>query len=177
MVISYLFQTIIITHSDLLWFIGEHCKFRTWRNISILQDNCPYVQNPDQFDTESDPDNRGDACDNCPTTPNPDQTDTDGDGKGDKCDPDIDNDGGCDVMIAISRLKEFLCLDSWFLSLCLQFWHLCQLYIICYLNTFMNQWHLINHTRIKQDAHETDLHCMRGVADFSWSYAPVFFVT
>lgn len=77
-----------------------------------MQDNCPYVQNPDQFDTESDPDNRGDACDNCPTTPNPDQTDTDGDGKGDKCDPDIDNDGGCDVMIAISRLKEFLCLDS-----------------------------------------------------------------
>ena len=57
------------------------------------QDNCPLVPNPLQEDGERDKDKRGDACDNCPTTPNPDQTDTDGDGEGDICDPDKDNDG------------------------------------------------------------------------------------
>ncbi|RUS69967.1 hypothetical protein EGW08_022275, partial [Elysia chlorotica] len=55
--------------------------------------NCPLVPNPDQADTERDPDQRGDACDNCPTVPNPDQKDTDSDGMGDNCDLDMDDDG------------------------------------------------------------------------------------
>lgn len=58
-----------------------------------FQDNCPLVANPTQ--TDSDPegsDKKGDACDNCPTVANLDQEDTDGDGKGDACDDDLDND-------------------------------------------------------------------------------------
>lgn len=58
-----------------------------------FQDNCPLVANPSQSDSDPEgSDKKGDACDNCPTVANLDQEDTDGDGKGDACDDDLDND-------------------------------------------------------------------------------------
>lgn len=68
---------------------GIHC--------SLFQDNCPLVVNPGQENSDEREGERGDSvgdeCDNCPSMPNPDQNDADGDGRGDVCDPDADNDG------------------------------------------------------------------------------------
>ena len=70
-------------------------------------DNCPVDPNPNQANTDGDP--QGDACDpdddndgdpdgadNCPTTANPNQANTDGDALGNACDADDDNDGDPD---------------------------------------------------------------------------------
>ncbi|TWT42033.1 Alpha-agarase precursor [Phycisphaerae bacterium RAS1] len=67
-------------------------------------DNCDFISNPDQTDTDGD--GQGDACDNdddndglndgadnCPGVSNPSQKDTDHDGQGDECDGDDDGDG------------------------------------------------------------------------------------
>ena len=73
-----------------------------------MYDNCPYIYNPDQ--TDSDGDHIGDACDqdidgdsvlntsdNCPLTVNADQANNDSDSQGDVCDDDDDNDGVADM--------------------------------------------------------------------------------
>ena len=57
----------------------------------IFQDNCHFVNNWDQTDTDGD--GVGNACDNCPSDSNSDQLDSDLDGTGDECDTDDDNDG------------------------------------------------------------------------------------
>lgn len=72
--------------------------------VQDVLDNCPFVSNPGQQDSNDD--GIGDGCDdedgdgidqtdNCPTDFNPDQSDRDGDGMGDACDPctDADEDG------------------------------------------------------------------------------------
>ncbi len=74
------------------------------------QDNCPYVKNPDQRNSDFSPDG-GDACDldddndtipdvedNCPLKSNFQQNDNDNDGIGNACDDDDDNDGVPDTL-------------------------------------------------------------------------------
>ena len=59
--------------------------------IEDAADNCPANANPGQEDL-GDADGAGDACDVCTLVANADQRDTDGDGFGNICDADLNND-------------------------------------------------------------------------------------
>jgi len=70
---------------------GALCSTDLECTLSGCDDNCQFVANPDQFDSESD--GVGEVCDNCPAVANSGQGDIDGDGLGDLCDADPDGDG------------------------------------------------------------------------------------
>ena len=60
--------------------------------IKTVEENCPTSLNKDQKDVDGN--EASEACDNCPSVANPrPQADTDGDGVGDECDNDQNNDG------------------------------------------------------------------------------------
>ncbi|RKH32957.1 amidohydrolase [Corallococcus praedator] len=103
----------------------DHDGVPTWR------DNCPYVANANQKDTDAD--GKGDACDgcpsaagaceatdpsdfdydgilapgdNCPLVANADQKDADGDGVGDECDPcQVANANGAACPVTVYDVK------------------------------------------------------------------------
>jgi len=62
---------------------------RDWINEGALEDDSPSEPDTDQ-------DGNPDSTDNCPDIANADQVDTDGDGSGNLCDADDDNDGVAD---------------------------------------------------------------------------------
>lgn len=68
-------------------------KEEIWEEVQC--DNCPFVSNEDQLNSDDDDDNDGvlDDQDNCPTTPNSNQADLNLDGVGDACANDQDGDG------------------------------------------------------------------------------------
>uniref|UniRef100_A0AAX7TUB5 Thrombospondin 1a n=1 Tax=Astatotilapia calliptera TaxID=8154 RepID=A0AAX7TUB5_ASTCA len=72
--------------------LGDECDHDDDNDgIPDDRDNCPRVYNPSQDD--ADRDEVGDNCDNCVYVANTDQTDTDNNGEGDACAVDIDGDG------------------------------------------------------------------------------------
>jgi hypothetical protein len=81
--------------------------------IEDSADNCPLTANPGQEDSDAvTADGIGDACDNCISVANADQRDTDGDGYGNICDADLNNDPGAVVNLSDLGLLKTVFLQS-----------------------------------------------------------------
>jgi hypothetical protein len=88
---------------------GDHCEDPDSDLVYDIGDNCPDTVNPGQQNAVHPGTPKGDHCedpdsdlvfdagDNCPDTVNPGQENFDGDGQGDACDSDDDNDGAADA--------------------------------------------------------------------------------
>jgi hypothetical protein len=73
-------------------------------DIAFTMDNCPYVRNASQADTDAD--GLGDECDNCRHVPNYAQEDLDQDGFGNLCDPDLNNDGLLQAAVDLAIVQQ-----------------------------------------------------------------------
>ena len=92
------------------------CTLILYTCVSVLycstdddMDNCQFVPNPSQKNSDSD--TLGDACDNCPYHTNQNQNDYDGDGVGNACDKGVVEEEGYakdDDKSAVAEIMERL---------------------------------------------------------------------